>query len=78
MCGGNFKKGGQLRAQSGKRTYSDKRVEKIQVQSRSEWQHGHASKSKSSKDDELIDFPNFLLLANNFGASEKLLVALFY
>ena len=36
MCGGNFKKGGQLRAQSGKRTYIDKRVAKIQVQSRSE------------------------------------------
>ena len=53
MCGGNFKKGGKLRAQSGKRTYSDKRVAKIQVQSRSECQHGHASKSKSSKDDEL-------------------------
>ena len=76
MCGGNFKKGGQLRAQSG--TRNDKRVAKIQVRSRAEWQHGHASKSKSSKDDELIDFPNFLLLANNFGASEKLLVALFY
>ena len=34
MCGGNFKKGGQLRAQSG--TRNDKRVAKIQVRSRAE------------------------------------------